>query len=264
MTTIKTLLVTLFRGSAPRPRTRGGPMCEMLEHRELLSNVPFGPMMAGGADLGVTAAAGASVSAHVYRFDGKRGPGGLHAQGGDFVFTGKPGAGKLASLSPQLKADFATLQNDTKQLQSEVPAAVTAQLTADKAVIAKAFGSLALFKHRGGSMMGQTSTSGTVSSSQVKGDGEVHDHGIMISTLAPAPGTNPSANMTAMLEKAGVSAAQATQVATDFQNYQTTLSTLDPTLHAKITADQAAITKDGGPSLSSGKAGGVVFSGPMI
>ena len=66
----------------------------------------------------------------------------------------------------------------------------------------------------------------------------------------PAPaGTSPgdpTANLTADLTAAGVSSDEANQIATDFQNLQTALTTTDPTLQAKIAADQAAIAKDGG------------------
>jgi hypothetical protein len=60
---------------------------------------------------------------------------------------------------------------------------------------------------------------------------------------------DPTANLLADLTTAGVSSAQANQIVTDFQNLKTALTTTDPALQAKIAADQAAITKDGGPNL---------------
>jgi hypothetical protein len=261
MKTIQTLLSSLFGDDAPRLRARRGPSCEALEHRELLSNVPFGPMMWGGPALSATG--GTATPAHVIQFGANGGPGGLHGKGAGVGYIGKHAGGKFTStpLSPQLKTDFATLQTDMKQLQTEVPAAVTTQLKADQAVIAKAFASLPASKRGAASAEPVDSTTTATANDPPDVKDIVHGSGIMISTSGL--GGNSSANMTAMLEKAGVSATEATKVATDFQNYQTTLSTLDPTLHAKITADQAAIAKDGGPTLPTGKAGAAAFADPM-
>ena len=144
----------------------------------------------------------------------------------DHIVKGDP---SKITASPQLKADFTTLEDDMKTLQSEVPATLTATLKADQQIILKALGSRPMAMPKPGSR-------------------PPGDHSF-------TPGSDPSANMASMLEKAGVSSAQATQIATDFQNYQTTLKSLDPTLQTKITADKAAITKDGGPDLTHGPAG---------
>ena len=83
-------------------------------------------------------------------------------------------------------------------------------------------------------------------------------------TTPPSNSSTPSsADMTTMLEKAGISATQATQIATDFQTYQTDLSTIDPTLQAKITADKTAITNAGGPTLPR-TVPGMAFPGPPM
>jgi hypothetical protein len=72
-------------------------------------------------------------------------------------------------------------------------------------------------------------------------------------------GTDPMANLASSLENAGVSTAQANQVVTDLQNLKNAETTTDPTLQAKIAADQAAIAKDGGPTLPPGKSGAVMI-----
>ena len=59
----------------------------------------------------------------------------------------------------------------------------------------------------------------------------------------------PTANLTASLTAAGVSSSEINTITTDLQNLKNALTTTDPTLQAKIAADQAAIAKDGGPSL---------------
>ena len=63
------------------------------------------------------------------------------------------------------------------------------------------------------------------------------------------PSSNPTTNMTATLTAAGISSSQINTITTDLQNLKTALTTTDPTLQAKIAADEAAIVKDGGPSL---------------
>ena len=55
--------------------------------------------------------------------------------------------------------------------------------------------------------------------------------------------------MTAILTEAGVSSSQINTITTDYKNLQTAMTTTDPTLQTKIAADEAAIVKDGGPSL---------------
>jgi hypothetical protein len=142
----------------------------------------------------------------------------------DHIVKGDP---SWVAASPQLKADFTALQNDMKSLQSEVPATLTATLKADQQIIVKALTGKATVMpklgHRG-------------------------DH-------LSAAGSSLPANIVTRLENAGVSSSQATQIATDIQNYQTTLKSLDPALQSKITADKAAITKDGGPAMTHGPLG---------
>jgi hypothetical protein len=123
----------------------------------------------------------------------------------------------MVSLSPQAKADLQALQTDVKTLQSEVPATLTSQLKADKTTIDNALRSL--------------------TPSQWK-------------SLRPAPSSpttppsDPTAALTASLKAANVSDAQINQIVSDFQTYQSTLKTVDPTLYVKISADQAAIAQD--------------------
>ena len=99
---------------------------------------------------------------------------------------------------------------------------MTAAVKADQAVIQKAFSSLTPTQlkalHPGGPPSGTTSS-------------------------------NPTANMTATLTAAGVSSSQINTITTDFQNLKNAMTTTDPTLQAKIAADEAAIAKDGGPSM---------------
>jgi hypothetical protein len=50
--------------------------------------------------------------------------------------------------------------------------------------------------------------------------------------------------LTASLKAANVSDVQINQIVSDFQTYQSTLKTVDPTLYAKISTDQAALAQD--------------------
>ena len=59
----------------------------------------------------------------------------------------------------------------------------------------------------------------------------------------------------AILTAAGVSSSQINTITTDSQNLKNALTTTDPTLQAKIAADEAAIVKDGGPSLPANSPG---------
>jgi hypothetical protein len=61
--------------------------------------------------------------------------------------------------------------------------------------------------------------------------------------------------MTATLTAAGLSSSQISTIETDFQNLKTAYTTTDPTLQTKIAADEAAIAKDGGPSLPANSPG---------
>ncbi len=53
----------------------------------------------------------------------------------------------------------------------------------------------------------------------------------------------------ATLTAAGVSSSQINTITTDYQNLKNAYTTTGPTLQAKIAADEAAIAKDGGPSI---------------
>jgi len=174
----------------------------------------------------------APTAAEIAQFQAKGGAKGNWTA--DLAHNGKHGSFTPPAMSATLKADFTTLQNDEKQLRSELPASVTSAVAADRAVISKAFASLAPSAHNGTFMVPQSTSS-----------------------------TPPSGGMTAMLEKAGISAAQATQIAADFQTYQADLKTTDPTLQAKIAADQAAIVQAGGPTMPTGARGMGLFGGPM-
>jgi hypothetical protein len=228
-----------LRSTASRPRVGRDPMCETLEGRQLLSTaastVASGMPTWGNSGSFPGGPGGPPTAAEIAHFGGKGGHRGVHGKGSaNVAHRGHSGSFTPPTMSSALKADLTTLQNDQNQLQSELPSSVTAAVTADQAVISKAMSSLPR-PDRNVNSMTPPSTSSTPS----------------------------SADMTTMLEKAGISAAQATQIATDFQTYQTDLNSVDPTLQAKITADKTAITNDGGPTLPSG-AGGMVFPGqPM-
>ena len=107
---------------------------------------------------------------------------------------------------------------------AQIPASVTAAVKADQATIQKAVSSLTPTQlealHPSGAPSGTTSS-------------------------------NPTANMTAVLTEAGVSSSQINTIETDYKNLQNALTTTDPTLQAKISADEAAIAKDGGPTMPS-------------
>ena len=125
--------------------------------------------------------------------------------------------------SAQLQAAFQTLQTDEKALIAQIPASVTAAVKTDQATIQKAFSSLTPTQLQ--ALRPSGAPSGTTSSS------------------------NPTANLTATLTAAGVSSSEISTITTDRQNLENALTTTDPTLQTKITADKAAIVQDGGPSL---------------
>jgi hypothetical protein len=172
----------------------------------------------------------------VYKLDAK----GTHGANHTFAFPGGashtfafPGAlggvapssvtGKtFVAPSAQLQTDFKTLQTDEKALQAQIPASVTAAVKADQATIQKAVFSLTPTQMK--ALLPSGPPSGTTSS-------------------------NPTANMTAILTEAGVSSSQISTITTDYKNLQTAMTTTDPTLQTQIAADEAAIVKDGGPSL---------------
>ena len=133
-----------------------------------------------------------------------------------------------------------TLQTDMKTLQSEIPSTVTAQLKADKATIDKALA--------------------TLTPTQLKALHPAPPSG------TTTPPTDPAAALSSTLKTAGLSDAQISQITTDFQNYQNTLKTIDPTLTAKITADQAALANDmpAGAGHHVGSFGGPGMMGPGL
>jgi hypothetical protein len=224
MSSIQTIVasllgVTSLSEETARTKSRRAPVCEALEGRQLLNGSWGGAGTHGvwnsmGNGLGF--GSGGPAQAHIHQMNGTGGFDKGHGQNFLFVGKGKPGHG-MPALSAQAKADMQTLQTDTKTLESEVPSTVTAQLKADKATIDQALA--------------------TLTPTQLK-------------ALRPAPpsGTttppDPTAMLSSTLKTAGLSDARITQITTDFQNYQNTLKTIDPTLSAKITADQAALAKD--------------------
>jgi hypothetical protein len=245
MKTLRTMLVSFDRAHASRSkmvraRVRRAPACESLEGRQLL-NAAWGPPPGLGGWDGA-AGPGAGVPPHVHPFGVNGAPEGHHALKPGAAHKGGPGHGpaghNFTPPSAQLQADFKTLQTDQQALQAEVPASVTAAVKADQAVIEKAFSSL--------------------THAEMKA---LHPGG----PRATTPPGDPTANLAADLTAAGISSDQANAIVADFQNLKSTLSTIDPTLQAKITADQAAIVKDGGPSKPmdgpGGPGGAVVLGG---
>ena len=225
---------------AARPKVRRAPACEMLEGRQLLNAAWTPPQGFAGWD--GAAGKGADPAAHVHRLDAKGAghdfafPGGPVNPGVNpggplsLAFPGAPGgvapsgvAGKTFKVTPQLQTDFQTLQTDQKTLLSQIPASVTAAVKTDQATIQKAVSSLTPTQlealHPSGAPSGTTSS-------------------------------NPTANMTAVLTEAGVSSSQINTITTDMQNLKTAMTTTDPTLQAKITADKAVIVQDGGALLA--------------
>jgi len=237
--------INAFGAEAARPKVRRAPACEMLEGRQLLNAAWTPPQGFAGWD--GAAAKGTDAAAHVYTFDAKDAKG-AHRAGSTFKLTGGPGgpghsfafpgvpngvapsgvapsgvAGKsFKAPSAQLQTDFQTLQTDEKALQAEIPASLTAAVKADQAIIQKAFSSLTPTQLK--ALQPSGPPSGT-------------------------PSSNPTANLTTTLTTAGVSSSEINTITTDSQNLKNALTTTDPTLQAKIAAAEAAIVKDGGPSL---------------
>jgi hypothetical protein len=178
-------------------------------------------------------------AAHIQQWNGAGGFDKGHLHNFSFAGKGKVGHG-MPALSAQAKADMQTLQTDVKTLQSEIPSSVTAQLKADKATIDKALA--------------------TLTPTQLKARQPAPPSG------TTTPPTDPTALISSTLKTAGLSDAQITQITTDFQNYQNTLKTIDPTLTAKITADQAALSNDmpAGAGHHAGPLGGPGLMGPGL
>jgi hypothetical protein len=233
-------LVTAFAdtGSAgtlkPRATVRRAPACETLEGRQLL-NAAWGPpqglpMLAGIAGTGVGRSAeiftlgtdGMPKGAHVFRAgEFRRGDFGKVMAGHDF-----------SPPSAQLRADFQTLQSDTQTLLAEIPSNLTSAVKSDRSIIQKAFSSLTPTERKALLPGGPKQVT---------------------------PGSDPLTNLAADLTSAGVSSDQVNTVVTDIQNLKTALTTTDPTLQAKIAADKAAITNDGGPAFPSNDSGGPII-----
>ncbi len=212
---------------AARPKVRRAPACEMLEGRQLLNAAWTPPQGFPGWD--GAAGKGADPAAHVHTLDAQ-GAKGAHRAGHAFAFPGAPGgvapssvAGKsFQAPSAQLQAAFQTLQTDEKALQAQIPASLTAAVQADQAVIRQAFSSLTPTQMQALRPTGPPT--GT-------------------------PSSNPTANLTATLTAAGISSSEISTITTDYQNLKNAYTTTDPTLQTTIAADEAAIVKDGGPSL---------------
>jgi hypothetical protein len=222
---------------AARPKVRRAPACEMLEGRQLLNAAWTPPQGFPGWD--GAAGKGADPAAHVHTLDatgakGARGaghafafPGGSGGAGHTFAFPGALGgvapssvAGKtLKAPSAQLQTDFQTLQTDQKALLAQIPASLTAAVKADQAVIRQAFSSLTPTQMK--ALLPSGPPTGT-------------------------PSSNPTANLTATLTAAGISSSEISTITTDYQNLKNAYTTTDQTT---IAADEAAIVKDGGPSL---------------
>lgn len=210
-----------------RVQVRRAPVCESLEGRQLLNAAWTPPQGFPGWDGGAPGT-GSGPAAHVHPFNLKGGPRGAHAfdlHGGPNGMVDPGFAGhKFTKPSAQLQADFQTLQTDQKTLQAEIPTSLTDAVKADQAIIQKAFSSL------------------TPTQMKALHPGGPH-HG--------TPSGDPTANLASDLTAAGVSSDQVNTIVTHFQNLKNALTTTDPTLQAKIAADQAAIAKDGGPTLPS-------------
>jgi hypothetical protein len=247
MSSIQTIVasllgVTTLPEEDGRTKPRRAPQCEALEGRQLLNGSWGGAgthgAWSGMAD-GLGLGHGGPAAAHIGQWSGSGTLNKDHAPG--FAFPGHEKAGHgMPAPSAQAKADIQTLQTDMKTLQSEIPSMVTAQLKADKATIDHALA--------------------TLTPAQLK-------------ALRPAPPsgtanppTDPTAALSSTLKTAGLSDAQISQIATDFQNYQNTLKTIDPTLTAKITADQAALANDmpAGAGHHVGSFGGPGMMGPGL
>jgi hypothetical protein len=225
MSSIQTIVasllgVTSLSEETARTKSRRAPQCETLEGRQLLNGSWGGPgthgvwnAMGSGLGFGTDSRDPAQVQI-------LSGTGGFDkGHGHNFVFAGKGKAGHgMPALSAQAKTDMQTLQTDMKTLESEVPSTVTAQIKADKATIDQALA--------------------TLTPTQLKALRPAPPSG------TTTPPTDPTAMLSNTLKTAGLSDTQITQITTDFQNYQNTLKTIDPTLTAKITADQAALAKD--------------------
>jgi hypothetical protein len=241
MGSIQTIIASLcgaatIRADGTRTRERRVPACDLLEGRALL-NASWGMGQSHGMWDGTAGGSGHPDPAHVRPWDGATAfdKGHLHNHG--FSGQGNPGRG-MGALSTQAQADLQTLQNDVKTLQSEIPTTLQDQLKADKAIIDQALGSLTPAQRRA----------------------EHQAHALDKTT----PPSDPITGLTDRLKTANVSADKITQITTDFQTYQSTLQTVDPTLYTKVQADQAALSKDLPAGHHPGPQGGAGLLGPGL
>ena len=128
----------------------------------------------------------------------------------------------------QLQADFQTLQADEKTLQSEIPSSLITAVKTNQATIQKALSSL-------------TPTQLQAIASQWAAEQHVQQRPHV------KPYDRPDRSRCLLSE--------INTITTDMQNLKNAYTTTDPTLQAKISADEAAITKDGGPSMPAGAQG---------
>ena len=114
-----------------RANLKRTPECCALEGRQLMNAAWGGPAKWDGA------AGRDKPPAMVHSFDKGAASGHTALKGGaDAHF------GQHTAPSAQTKADMQTLQTDQQTLQSEIPASITAAVTADQATIKNALASL--------------------------------------------------------------------------------------------------------------------------
>ncbi|MGO9599403.1 MAG: hypothetical protein ACLP7Q_15545 [Isosphaeraceae bacterium] len=219
MNSIRTLVASVIGTDSPlkqstRPDVRRAPSCETLEGRQLLSVSGW----AGASHWNAITAAGTTDAAHVQPWNGVKDAGGHHFAGPGFDFQVKGGSGhEMPAPSAQAKADMQTLSTDINKLQSEVPATLQAQIKADKTTIENALSSLTPQERHAA---------------------------FPTPTTKPAAPADPSTIMTTELKAANLPDATINSIIADFKTYKSTLDSIDPTLSAKIKADQAALEKD--------------------
>ncbi|MDR3633179.1 MAG: hypothetical protein P4L84_05030 [Isosphaeraceae bacterium] len=217
-----TLTFVAARRTIKRTAGRPAPLCESLEGRQLL-NANWGTP--GAWDPSASGATSAS-SAEVHRLD-LAGAKGTHdgTTSGTLPAGFDPGGKTHAAPSAQAKADMQTLQTDLKAFQAEIPASLTATMQADQAAIKKALDALTPAERK--ALIPSSPPSSTTS-------------------------TDPMTQLQTLLTGANVP--NASQIVADFQNYETTVKALDPTLQTKIATDQANLAKDLGITAPSGTA----------
>ena len=78
------------------------------------------------------------------------------------------------------------------------------------------------------------------------------------------PPSDPVTALTDRLQAANVPADKISQITTDLQNYQSSLKTVDPTLYAKVQADQATVSQDLPAGHHPGPQAGAGMLGPGL